>query len=164
MIIPELNKLNTREAHFVKKIMAPLGVIPSGLQLQFLKRLLDQRYNEVLTIPAAKTMIGEIIYKIADAEMDNELDEVLSNPSYGDDQPTTATRKFALTQKHVEILEYLRAFPNTTRRDLSTRLGRPINCITPRVRELLDENLIQVSGTTWDHGTSRQVQCLKVVN
>jgi len=50
-----------------------------------------------------------------------------------------------------------------SRRSLAGLLGWPVNRVTGRVVELMDAQLIQVSGYQYDAETKRNVEVLKVV-
>jgi len=63
-----------------------------------------------------------------------------------------------------QVYDVLEEHPNSSNHDLSRLMGKPINCITPRVKELRDLGLIVNCGFKKDDVTFRNVLIWKVIN
>lgn len=53
--------------------------------------------------------------------------------------------------KRFKVYMYIAENPNCTRHEISIKTGIPINVVTPRVKELLDDNLVYENGKTNNH-------------
>ena len=58
-------------------------------------------------------------------------------------------------QRRIEVMKVIREKGPITRQDIAQEMGLAINCITGRVRELLDKNNICVDGQDKSHTVSR---------
>lgn len=61
-----------------------------------------------------------------------------------------------------EVYDTIEKFPTVSNLDISRILNKPINSITPRVKELRDMNLVYYVGTKKDRITNRSVMCWNV--
>lgn len=60
------------------------------------------------------------------------------------------------------VLDHVQANPDCTRREISNATGVYLNSTTARVRELIDDGLVYVSGEKHDHETDRDVETLRI--
>jgi len=60
-------------------------------------------------------------------------------------------------QRQRQVLEALRELGSASNRQLSAHIGIPINCITPRVKELRTLGVVIPVGTEFDYETRRPV-------
>ena len=60
-----------------------------------------------------------------------------------------------LSQKQIDVLTVIRDIGPITRQDISKHLDRPINEITGRVVELIEENFIVTDGNDTSHSRKR---------
>ena len=60
------------------------------------------------------------------------------------------------------VYDVIKQFPSVSNLDISRILNKPINSITPRVKELRDKNLVYQVGFKVDRITNRRVMCWSV--
>ena len=160
-----------KEQVFVDRIMKPYQEHISKnpiLYWAFLDKVLDGLGALKFNTSAGNEMIEGLKYKIAMAKAAEEMDKLLTDPTYGETYvPNTKGASWGrvtnLTEKHEVILGVLAKTPDMSRRDLAQSLGWPINRVTPRVLELIEMGKVKIDGTKWDITTERQVQTLEVV-
>jgi len=61
------------------------------------------------------------------------------------------------------IYNVLKVYPNSSNHDLSEILEKPINSVTPRVKELRDKGLVICTSHKIDTITKRRVMCWSVI-
>jgi len=61
------------------------------------------------------------------------------------------------------IYNVLKIYPDMSNHDLGFITNKPINCITPRVKELRDKGLVVCSGYKQDELTHKRVMVWRVV-
>ena len=61
------------------------------------------------------------------------------------------------------IYNVLQIYPDSSNHDLSQITKKPINTVTPRVKELRDKGLVICSGYKIDNITHKRVMCWKTV-
>jgi len=61
-----------------------------------------------------------------------------------------------------EVYDIIEKYPSVSNIDISRILDKPINCITPRVKELRDYDLVYCVGKKKDLITKRRVMCWSV--
>lgn len=61
------------------------------------------------------------------------------------------------------IYNVLKIYPDMSNHDLCFVTNKPINCITPRVKELRDKGLVVCSGSKKDEFTHKRVMVWRVV-
>ena len=61
------------------------------------------------------------------------------------------------------VYNVLKVYPDSSNHDLSRILSKPINSVTPRVKELRDKGLVVCSGHKTDEITSKRVMTWKVI-
>lgn len=62
------------------------------------------------------------------------------------------------------VFNLLKVYPDSSNHDISRLLCKPINSITPRVKELRDKGLVFFSSYKVDSITGKRVMCWKVLN
>jgi Mn-dependent DtxR family transcriptional regulator len=62
------------------------------------------------------------------------------------------------------IYNFLKVYPGSSNLDISRMLQKPINSITPRVKELRCMGLVRFSHYKTDVITNRKVMCWTVIN
>ena len=68
-----------------------------------------------------------------------------------------------LGKMQVMIYNVLKVYPNSSNHDISEILDKPINSITPRVKELRDKGLVICTSHKTDPSTNRRVMCWSVI-
>ena len=61
------------------------------------------------------------------------------------------------------VYNLLKVYPDSSNHDISILLGKPINCVTPRMKELRDKGLVLHSGFKRDETTGKRVMVWKVI-
>jgi len=61
------------------------------------------------------------------------------------------------------IYNVLKVYPNSSNHELSEMLDKPINSVTPRVKELRDKGLVICTSHKIDSSTNRRVMCWSVI-
>ena len=61
-----------------------------------------------------------------------------------------------------EVYKTIEQYPSISNHEISSIIKKPINSITPRVKELRDLNLVYCVGTKKDRITNRNVMCWSV--
>ena len=61
------------------------------------------------------------------------------------------------------IYNILKVYPNSSNLDISRITHKPINSVTPRIKELRDKGLVIFSNYKKDRVTKRRVMCWKIV-
>ena len=62
------------------------------------------------------------------------------------------------------IFNIIREYPDVSNLDIARITGKPINSVTPRVKELRDKGLVFFNGYKIDRITKRRVMCWSVLN
>ena len=67
-----------------------------------------------------------------------------------------------LGDRQQQVLDVIKKYDGVSNHDISRILSLPINCVTPRVKELRDYNLVVFDDVKKDRITGRRVMCWKV--
>lgn len=113
-------------------------------------------------VNALATTAESILYKIGMSEAEASIDAILMGEDVTNTKATSWGKVTNITDKHQRILDLLKNYPGSSRRDIANMLNQPINRICPRVKELLEMSRINVVGTKYDQGTDRYVEVLEV--
>jgi len=77
-------------------------------------------------------------------------------------QPTSAQSYFKFSEDELgkrqkEIFKFLKIQGPLSNREISSRMGIPINSVTPRIKELREMGVVMDDGKTYDTKTDREV-------
>ena len=61
------------------------------------------------------------------------------------------------------VYNIIKVYPGLCNREISEIMGKPINCVTPRVKELRDHGLVFCSGYKIDPLTGKRVMTWKTI-
>lgn len=175
-----MDNFTNKELVFIGRIMKPFTQITAkhpGLYYEFLEKVMNEQLTLPLNHPDANAMIESIIFKLAMRRADEEMEKMLTDPSYGNahhlqflahevavenTKASSWSKVTNFSEKHQAIVDELAKNPGLSRRELAAALSVPINRITPRVLELIEMSKIVVAGTKYDTTTDRNVQILRV--
>lgn len=82
------------------------------------------------------------------------------------DTSLSAFADLELTASQADVMAQMKMRPKYgyTRKELAAAMGKPINCICGRVRELLDQKRLIEDGKRLDRTTNKHQHVLKVAN
>ena len=175
-MINHLN-LNPQEAEFVKRIQQPFAMLIKSnpqLEVDFLRKTLEQFQQGIISTQARKVVEG-ILYKISMSLIEYEVEEMLSDDSYGQLPPTPDLSQSTIQMSHTKsqsranltaqlILNTLRTIPDvikSSRTDIAHLTGLRIQTVTGAITPLIKEGKITITGTKYDLLSERLVQTLK---
>lgn len=165
--------LNQREEHVLKSIMKPVETIcPPGSPVYYemaLKLINQQLFSpDALVTVLGRQMLMRIVEKIAYSQMDDILEDIIAEAQEIQIE-STKTQSFKKSQKntskgHSLIKAALQtAVGPMSRTDLANATNLRVSAVCARVRELIDEDAVRVSGTKWDSESERNVETLELV-
>lgn len=163
--------LNKREEFLLKNIMKPIEAIcqpGSPVYYDMAVKLINNQLfgNSTLVTNKGRQLLMGVVQKIAYAQMDEQLEDILSGI---EDVQIESTKSQSLkkvtnfTENHKQVVSMINKYPGISRRELADRLGWTINRVCPRVLELIELRKVQISGTKYDQVTGRDVESLEVV-
>lgn len=124
----------------------------------------------------AMTLMESLLFKVAEFNINAEIDKLLKDPSYASSTPPSKSQKISKLTKGMSYDDVKRDFGNTlmfkvydqictsseslSRSDLSKLLGMKLSSVCARVKELLDAGLIHQDGIKTDYETNKKVSTL----
>ena len=162
---------SNKELVFIGRVMKPFDPLiksQPAVYWDFLETVMRDQLEKALVTNAAREIIDSILYKMAMVKANEEIEKMLTDPTYGEipvenTKVASYNRVTNITGKHQAIMQALRQNPEMSRREVASVLGWPINSVLPRVKELLELDLVKVTGTKYDEETERSVETLEMV-
>lgn len=177
-LVPFFEELNftNKEAQFASRILGKTSPFLSSSEVvvEFLERIIVKNFDptKYLVSNSATILVESIQEKIFGYKFNQAFEDAISDMSAPNFKVTlpfanTKSQSFKqltatnLSELHEAILATL-ATQNLSRSEIAKFTGLRINSATPRVRELLNANLITVVGTKLDPESDRTVQLLGI--
>lgn len=159
--------LNNQQQVFLTRFMKPFNVQSTSPIYwdMVLKVIQNQLLNPQVVISTNATILLEsIVQSIAYAQIDDIMEDVLTSKITSTKSTSyNKTKEFTMTKCHNLIVNALTSTPYApSRSDLAQITGLRLSAVCGRVKELIDQGMVQVIGTKWDDSSKRDVQTLEV--